>query len=53
MIKGVNGFTRKLLLCTTMMNNMELKKRERKKKSRHRFTWFDNVLTSTRVTLFH
>jgi hypothetical protein len=34
-----------LLLYTIMMNNTETK-RKGKRKSKHRFTWFDNVSTS-------
>jgi len=40
-----------LLPCITIMNNMKLK-RESKRKTRFRFTWFDNVPTFTRVWLY-
>jgi hypothetical protein len=41
-----------LLPYTIMMNNIELKKRENTRKTRHRFTWFGNVPISTGVRLY-
>jgi hypothetical protein len=41
-----------LLPYTIVMNNIESKREKAREKTRHRFTWFDNVPTSTRVRLY-